>query len=182
MKYKIYYLYIFFAGVVFFIAYDFFPKSKIDFTNKVILELDTKKFQAYTKIFDINKSFGYIWGIKDEVKKISQDINKTKTTAYKELKVEQKNNQLCIEKECFRLLGFFVKKEKLYISFYNKNIKHKIASYTLGECLYKTICIKEIKNTNVVIEDDNTSRSWKFKLFDVNITKYKPKDINESDF
>ena len=162
-----------------FFAYDFYDDTQRTVTGRTIKELRSDTIKMYKEKFDMNKAFGYLWGIKESADALTQDDSNTTNDI---LQVKKKGGALCIEKECYRLLGIYHKGKVPYVSFYSKKFKNGLQDFTLNERLDKTIYIKGIKHAEVVIADENSSREWKFKFFDVNATKYKPKENNETDY
>ena len=163
-------------------AYKFYGSSQRDITKKSIEHLDMTTIKMYQKQFDTNRTFGYLWGIKD-IKK-AKDVNKSKSLhsdSNATLHVTQENNQICIAENCYRFLGIYYKKDTPFISFYSKVFKKRLKDFKLYDTLDKSIYIQEIKHNQLFLADKNTSKIWKFQLFDVNATQYKPKDINETD-
>ena len=184
MKNKIYYvLYGVASLVVILLAYNFYGQSKRAVLDKTIKSLDKSMIKMYQEQFDINKSFGYIWGIKE--KKIKNDINKTvilKNTNSTLTSIFQKGNKICIAKNCYRFLGIYYKGKTPYVSFYSKKFKKGLQDFSINQILDKTLYVKELKHNKLFLKDKNSSREWSFQLFDVNITKYKPKENNETNF
>lgn len=134
-----------------------------------------KLVQVYTQPLEGNEVTNQQWGISfKKVKKTPKvvEANKTKLT-----EVTLKEKTLCIEKECFKLLGIFYQDQAYYASFYNKNLKEKIQVFWVGEILSSGIKIKNIFKKNVFFEDINSTREWKMRLFDINSSKYKPKEF-----
>jgi len=182
MKNKFYILvYILLAFMTFFIAYNFYTTKNRQVNKKTILNLKNNAFSRYKEDFNMSRNFGYIWGLQNQQVKVDEnETNETAVIATKILTVTQNKSSLCVKKDCFRFLGLFYKKNRPYISLYNKSFKHKINDFTIGENIAYTLYIKEIEHNEALLGDTNSSREWKFKLFDVNTTKYKPKDINET--
>lgn len=169
-------------GAIFFFAYDFFPTKKYATHEKDILQVDSKAFTKFTKDFDTNRSFAYMWGMKEKVVKVKElnntKVSDTNTTTWK---IKKEKNQLCIDANCYRFLGMYHKKGKNYVVFYSKNIpKNHIAAYKAKEMLQEPLYIKEIQRNHFSVAQTNTTKEWQFDIFDVNVTKYKPKDNNES--
>ena len=143
--------------------------------QKEILDLDKTIFEMYQKQYNIVNSQNTYWGIKDGIEILSdiKDLNiTTKLTL-----VTKDKNLLCIEKSCYRLVGIHQDKGLFSVSLYNKDLKHQIKTYVKKEKLELNIIISDIKQHKVEFLDINSSRKWDFKIFDVNQTKYKPKDI-----
>ena len=128
------------------------------------------------KPLDSNFSINKLWKIfipKPKIIKKEEvvDINKTKPI---EVTLEKKT--LCIEKKCFRLLGIFLDKQYAS-SFYVKDAKTKVQTFHVGEKINSSIKITNIDKNSVVFKDINSSREWRIKMFDINSSKYKPKEF-----
>ena len=137
---------------------------------------DTDILKQYIQIYDENKSYNSLWNIKEEiVKKEIEDINET--TKETKVTLDKKEKKICIEDECFRLLGFKSVDKNSSISLYNPKSKKRICSYAKGDEIMDGIYVEGLSGSKVIYGDYNSSRKWQLKLFDVNKTKYKPKDI-----
>jgi len=131
---------------------------------------------GYVEPLDMNVTNSEQWGIKT-VKKIKNKAIVEEVKKIKFTDVTLKGKTLCIEKECFKLLGIFSKKNHYYASFYNKEDKQKVRTYRVGNIVKSLIRIKSIKTNSVLFKDINSTREWSIKLFDINSSKYKPKDF-----
>ena len=177
--YFIYGMSIFF-GVLF--AYHNFDKNKDNITTQKTIEILMKdKIKVFTETFDINDSMGYIWGIKDVQIKV-EDENKSKISNPVQQIIKQGKNNICIDKKCYRFLGFYYKKNVPYVTFYSKEFPKGIKDFTLHEKITNTLVVDKIIYNKLFLTNENNTAKWHFKLFDVNVTKYKPKDINETDY
>jgi len=171
-------------GIVFLFAYDFFPTREYATHEKDILQVDSKSFERFTKVFDTNRSFAYMWGIKEKVVTVKEQ-NSTKesdtnTTTYT---IKKEKNKLCIDANCYRFLGMYHKKDKKYVVFYSKIVPNNhIIAISSKEVLQEPLYLKEIKQNHFTVAQNNTTNEWQFDIFDVNVTKYKPKDINETEY
>jgi len=179
MKNKLFVLlYLILLVVTLFLAYNFYDSQNSQVNEKAILSFDESALLQYKEQFKERKKYAYIWGFKEKVKKKNIKKKKAKKKKVsKQLQVKQKGSSLCVKKDCFRFLGIFYKKDKAYISLYNKHFKHKLQDFTKGEKIAYSLFVKDIAHHKVVIADKKSSRTWTFKLFDVNVKKYKPKDI-----
>ena len=168
-------------SITFFLAYDFFPTKKYITHEKDIIQLESKAFKKFTQAFDTNRSFAYIWGIKEKTLQ-EQNTIKTLDTNTTKWKIKKEKNKLCINANCYRFLGMYHKQGKNYVVFYaNKIPKNHIAALEAKQMLQKPLYIKEITHNHFTIAQSNTTKEWQFDIFDVNATKYKPKDTNETD-
>ena len=176
-KNKIVTLYLFLAIITFFISYHFFDNKRgFIGRQKDILELNTTHFQEKMKLHNIKIFYGYLWGIK-ETKKIK--IKTKKTIVKKEHKIKKEKNNICIDKNCFTFLAIVQKKFTLSALFYSPLFhKNHIKPLMFNEVLSESLYIKQITQNSVTLFDKNSSTQWNFKIFDVNQTKYKPKDKN----
>ena len=131
-------------------------------------------FLEYLEPLDENISINKLWKIlppkpKKITTKFLKDKNITKLT-----EVTLKEKTICIEKKCFRLLGLFLEK-RYFSSFYVKDDKEKVQTFSVGKFLNSTIKIKNIQKNSILFKDINSTREWSLKLFDINSSKYKPK-------
>jgi len=183
MKNKIAYaIYTVAVIIVILSAYRFYGSAQRRVMQKSVKHLDMATIKMYKEQFNTNKAFGYLWGIKDANK--PKDTNQGKSTKSDNnatLHIIQKKNQICIATKCYRFLGIYYKRENAFVSFYSKSFKKGLKGFKLHSILYKTVYIQKIQRNKLVLADKNTTRTWRFQLFDVNVTKYKPKDINETD-
>lgn len=133
-------------------------------------------FQEYQKPLGFNK-MNVQWGIVIKKIKPKETVNLKDSDKNSLLEVIVKDKTLCIEKECFKLLGIFSSQDVSYATFYNKKSKKKVKTFMVGEILTSTIKIETIVRKKVLFKDINSSRMWHIKLFDVNSSKYKPKEF-----
>ncbi|MEA2047502.1 MAG: hypothetical protein U9O64_03545 [Campylobacterota bacterium] len=134
---------------------------------------------GYISALDLASIDDKQWGIlPKKVKKVKKEENLIKENNTIQLvEVTLKEKTLCIEQECFKLLGFFQKEQQDYASFYNEKSKEKVQSYLVGNIIDRSIQIKSIMKKSIVFSDVNSTREWNINLFDVNSSKYKPKDF-----
>ncbi len=178
-----YLLYGFVSLAVVLLAYNYYGESKRAIADKTIKSLNTDIIKMYQEQFDTNRSFGYLWGIKEPKQKSDTNAtNSMKNENNATLLVTQEKSKICIAENCYRFLGFYYKAGVPYISFYSKKFKKGLQDFSLHQTLDKTLYIKEIRDNRLFLADKNSSREWQFQLFDVNATKYKPKENNETDF
>jgi len=171
---------IFFIIFLLFIVYQEFQKQNhISYKKppKSILKLDSTILNSYMHLYDANRSLNIYWGISEPVvKKIIQKKNNKKphkTT----IKKQKDKNVLCINKSCYELMGIYQNKHERFVSLYNKDLNKSLNSYRVGDTICSLLKVTKLKSNLVVFSEINATNKWYFKLFDVNITKYKPKEI-----
>jgi len=176
---KVIMLFLLLLIAVFFMQYDFFKSNSYKLPPKSIKYFDANIFKMYTKEYNTSIDTNPYWGFSKD-KSISNDINETNTTTIL-TKVEKKkgSNVLCITSSCYRLLGIYYNDKNASITLYNKDLKNKIKAYTIHDIVQENIIINDITSREVVLKDINSTREWHFEIFDVNTTKYKPKEIQE---
>jgi len=149
--------------------------SNYNYEIKENNELD-KLLLEYTKQLDENISIDKLWNIvlpKAKVEKKEKKVDKIEGSS---VEVTLKDKTICIAKKCFKFLGIFL--DKSYASsFYIKDNKNKVQTFIDGEILNSTIKIKKIEKNSIVFNDINSTREWSIKLFDINSSKYKPKEF-----
>jgi hypothetical protein len=137
-------------------------------------ELDKVIF-SYIKKLDDNFTINILWKIKSSlVKKIKK--KKKIVDKVKSIEVKLKNKTLCIESQCFKLLGIFLDK-KYYASFYIQGIKNRLKTFKEGDEMNLSIKIQTIDANRIIFKDEKSRREWKIQLFDINSSKYKPKEF-----
>ncbi len=151
---------------------------------KPILTLDTGILDSYLKTYDDNRSLNWYWGFTKEKKVKVSDGNKTVKQLKSGPNIYQPKgeNTLCIDNSCYRLVGIHYSKNRAFVTLYNKKLKKRLKDYSVKETLEANISIAAIRSNSVIFADQNKTKSWKFQLFDVNTTQYKPKDTNETYF
>ncbi|CAA6813780.1 MAG: Unknown protein [uncultured Sulfurovum sp.] len=159
-----------------------FQKKEYPTQVSTLYEYDTQKnslldklMEGYTQPLESSGVSNQAWGI--FVKKVKKEVKVKELKTKKLIEVTLKDKTLCIEKACFRLLGIFSKNGYPYASFYNKESKEKVQVLMLGDRMRSSIKIKNIMKKKIVFSDVNSTREWSMQLFDVNSSKYKPKDF-----
>lgn len=165
-----------FLLLVFFMEYKSAKFDKFELPSKTVLSLDDKIFDMFKQKYKTNRDFNRYWGFSEEKAKMDIKENNTTTRLLKVTKKEGEN-RLCIASSCYRLLGIHYINSNAIVTLYNKKFKKRVKDYSLHETLEANITIDAISSHSVLFKELNSSRSWKFKLFDVNQTKYKPKDV-----
>ena len=143
-------------------------------------ELNTTIFETFLKQPKSDIAVAHLWGLNEnnqEVQNLLDQSDETSTDKETQPKITQSKNLLCIEESCYRLLGFY-KQNRSYVSFFNNDREPKIINITIGENLDSLVELKSIDKNTITLDEINASRSWEFKLFDVNSTKYRPKKEN----
>jgi hypothetical protein len=145
---------------------------------KTILKLNKTILSNYTSKLDENEDIDGFWGLPKKAKKAKKIQKDTNSTMQKPTIKKQKNkNILCIDKSCYKLLGIYHVKKRAFVALYNKTLKKSINSYAKNSVLELFVKITNISNDTVNFSEINSTNHWSFKLFDVNQTKYKPKEI-----
>jgi len=167
-----------------YLAFVEFKEPSIDsfslFNNELSLEENSRNFSMWTQKYnDKNSSINRIWAIKElkkKPKKIEKKIKKKITLV--EVTQDKKSKTLCIATKCFKLVGIFSDSKGRYCaSLYNSKTKPSLKNFYRNDKVDLTIMIKKIIHDSIVFEDINSTREWSIKLFDINSSKYKPKDF-----
>jgi len=167
---------------IFFMQYDFFKSNSYKLPSKSITYFDANIFKMYNKEYNTSIDTNPYWGFAKDSSmfKENNETNQTDSTSML-TKVDKKKdtNVLCITSSCYRLLGIYYNENNASITLYNKDFKNKIKAYTINDTIKESIIISDIKSTEVLFKDINSTREWHFEIFDVNTTKYKPKEIQK---
>jgi len=159
------------------VLFEFFPSNTSQQTKPMDLDLPKEdiRLSKWSKIYDDKLPYNKLWGIQKKNSRGGNDANESNSI---NITLDKKSKKLCLEDDCFRLLGFHDVNGTNYVSLYNT--KTKMKDYKVGQTLSLSVVVKEIKKNTIDFMDTNTSNVWTIKLFDVNKTKYKPKEYNAS--
>ena len=142
--------------------------------DDVSLNLKQDLFDDRFIEYDTNKSRNGSWGLPEKIiaKKIIK-IMPAKAT----MSVTKKRNEnmICIDQSCYRLLAIKNIDKEFEALLYNRSFEKKVKLFKQGSPLEKGIFISKVNASHVYIEDNSSNKKWKFKMFDVNTTQYKPK-------
>lgn len=155
--------------------YEFLNDKEYNLPPRDILVLDKSIFDLFYKKYDTTKDTNVYWGYA-KAKKIQKKAKEKKAKEKIKVVYKKDENLLCISSSCYRFLGLYYSKNTAHITFYNKDTKEKVKSYIKKEILQDDIFIAAIGTNNVLLKEKNSSREWKFEIFDINTTKYKPKE------
>ncbi len=158
---------------------------------KSVRTLDASPFERWTRRFELNatmaKQVMREWGIvipKRSRNKAPVSSKKNKEASENRIEILRKGRTICRGKtQCYRLLGFFSREGRGYASFYAKGRKPSILGVEINESLpgMPDLYLREAEPGRVVVAERNGTRAWIFGFFDVNQSKYRPKEINVSD-
>jgi len=168
-------LYIVLSIVSYIVFYDFFDMKSYETSQKDIVQLNNKLWEDKTKLYVAHIDYNSLW-----IKEQKQNDKKQKVFKGK-CHISKQGSLICIDKECFNLLAIVKKNGINYATFYAESFPaNHIEMFAKNTFLYKDIVIFDITNDSISLYKKDTQQSWKFFLFDVNISKYKPKDSNET--
>jgi len=170
-----------------FLSLNTYSSIKTAIPLKDIESFERSKVQNYLTPLDTNGSFTYMWGITEDEVFYDTATNNSHTAGNrkkeKKVRVKKEKNRLCINKKCFRILGVYEKNGQKFVTLSHTKFKGGMRSFKEGEILIDPIKIDRIDHATVsfsnIFQKEN-GKSWKFDFFDTNITKYKPKDTNET--
>jgi hypothetical protein len=164
---------------VFYSEYEFFDSKDYNLPSKAIEEFNENIFKMYSKEYNTSVDTNPFWGFAKQII-VSDSINEASNpTCQTEITQKAGTNILCIASSCYRLLGIHYKNSKVSITLYNKDMKERIKIYNELDFLQDGVVVDKISSYAVDLKDINSGRKWYFKIFDVNQTKYKPKEIEE---
>ncbi len=172
---KYIFLFSFLVLTVIFVQYETSNTKEFKLASKSLQTLDEKAFEQLMKKYETNREFNKYWGFSKEKIKIVENVEENLTSKSLEVTKKDGQNLLCITSSCYRLLGIYHKKDSSIVTLYNKNLKEKIKDYQQNDILESGIKIETILTNRVIFKEINSTRSWEFKIFDVNQTKYEPK-------
>jgi len=102
-----------------------------------------------------------------------KEENNDETKKYENVNVTHKT--ICIEETCWLFVGKVEVGDITSITLLSKEQKPKLESYKMGDYLSKKTKIIDIRENSMSVLNEDTMDSFNLKLFDINISKYKPK-------
>lgn len=149
------------------------PPAASNFSDvkKELREYDKRLLETYERTYDSNNTQNKFWDIKTASQ--SKPVEEKKQLNIKKLK---NSNTICINESCYRLLGIYKKQNDDIATFYNKDLKNKIVDIKKHELLNEIVEIWDITSNRIDFKELNSARQWDMKIFDVNGSKYKPKE------
>jgi len=170
------FIYIIIFIVIYIFEYDFPNINTIFVSQTTIDKLNNTCFLDRIKENHIPKEYDYIFF---DIKHIKSNIKKNQ----KDIFYKKDYNLICRDNgDCIKFIAKIENNNIDYVVFSSKLFyKNKMTLFKKQDRLFKSLFIKDINDTEVlIVDDDNITNQLKFFIFDVNKTKYKPKDINET--
>jgi len=167
------YLISIFVGFVVIVYLEFFSyavnetisyKFDFDIPKPIRLENWNKKIYVYP-VFDVKEIIR---------KKDNKEMNNTAG-----VEITIKDRGFCINQECYKILSIMDVNNVSHISLFSLSDKKNIYLNTNTE-LVKNIKFK-VKDNVITLIDMNSSKEFKIDYFDVNLSKYKPKENKKND-
>jgi len=107
-----------------------------------------------------------------------QDSKKDETEQkYENINVTHKT--ICIEEACWLFVGKVEIGDLKSITLLSKEKKPKLETYNIGDYLSKKTKILDIEGDTMFVMNEETMDSFNLKLFDINVSQYKPKVTKE---
>jgi len=150
-------------------------QSVVNIEDRVVI--DTEKI--------VHSSYS-LWGLKrsklleNRAIKIEKKLNKTKVKDRpKERNVNVKQRTICVEKRCWEFMGLMSINGIQTLTLLNKEKKSKLELFKVGDELLPKIIIKKIKGESMILQNQENHKKMVLKLFDVNLSQYRPKKSKE---
>jgi len=179
IKSKLVYMYLLLATLI--VVLEWIPLDDISPTtlSKEKVEINQKDLDLWKKQYDENKSSNEKWGLPKGAEEFALNTLEDENTS-QQVQVSIDQQSICINKSCYRLLGIKMKTQEFAVVLYNINTKEKITEYYEGDLLEHNISVNQVLAQSVKFINEDTQEDWKLEIFDVNETKYIPKDIDEN--
>jgi len=189
MRYKIIFVLIFILLYLLNIYIDYIPlnqKRKVYLKDLDISIVDINK----TVWVDTNNFFStsfHDWGLKKSslLKKREKNIKEKSKKDNKLLKIKDKNFDIknrvvCLDKECWEFMGIIKIGNSLGVTLLSKKKNSKLKTFKVGDLLLNNLKIIDINQETLLLLDMKKNKKISLKLFDVDISKYKPKNVKET--
>ena len=87
------------------------------------------------------------------------------------------NRVICLNKTCWEFMGIVKIKDQIRVTLLSKEKQHKLETFKVGDNLLEGLKIRDILGDEMLLFDAEKDEVFSLKLFDVNISKYFPKKI-----
>jgi hypothetical protein len=185
-KYKI--ILVFLSGCFYLLnsyyTYESLRKEQYSFLSDIntsIIDIPKRVIFEPTIISDANFTF---WDMKEslilknrkakellDIKKESKDNKKIGN----EKGIDVHNRIICLDQECWELLGIVTINTKTIVTLLSKSKNGKLKTFSVNDMLLEDIKIIGIRGDNLFLKDIKKNKKFSLKLFDIDITKYIPK-------
>lgn len=138
---------------------------------------------------DIYPSSYLLWGLnkskllenreKKELKESNKKVETVKENKSKEYNVDVKYRTICVEKHCWELVGIMTIDGIQTLTLLSKEKKRKLELFKIGDELLPNIIIEKIKGESMILLNKEKNKEIILKLFDVDLSKYLPKNEKE---
>ncbi len=186
-KYQITFIFIF---LFFFLVNLYFDLNKTARVREVHLTDFNRSVIDLKKSLNIPKSKIYpnnfkLWDMKvskiikskeeEKIKKDKKNLQKKK----KEQNIKIKYREICIENECWQLTGIMSINNIKNLILLKKDKKPKVEIFQIGDELLPKISIIDIRGDSMILLNKEKDKKIILKLFDINVSKYKPKTTKD---
>ena len=87
------------------------------------------------------------------------------------------NRIICLNKTCWEFMGIIKIKNQIQVTLLSKEKKSKLETFKIGDYLLEGLKIQAIKGDAMLLFDEEKNKVFSLKLFDVNVSKYYPKEL-----
>jgi len=129
------------------------------------------------------------WGIKkswlleereENRKLLEEKMNEMNLTSQEVLKnFNQINRIICLNQTCWEFMGVFKIKNQIQVTLLSKKKKAKLETFKIGDYLLNGLKIRAIKGVTMLLFDEAKNKLFSLKLFDVDVSKYYPKEVQD---
>lgn len=107
-------------------------------------------------------------------KKMALLSKKKNNAKSKERELDLKKRVICLGKECWEFLGIVEINNRAEVALLSKD--KKLQTFKVGDILLKNIRIIKIRGDELLLEEIKKRKRFSLKLFEVDSTKYLPKE------
>jgi hypothetical protein len=87
------------------------------------------------------------------------------------------NRVICLHKTCWEFMGIVKIQNKIRVTLLSKEREHKLETFKVGDNLLEGLKIRDIIGDEMLLFDEKKNEVFSLKLFDVDISKYYPKEL-----
>ncbi len=95
-------------------------------------------------------------------------------------KINSTNKKICIKNNCWIFKGVVDIGNNIRVTLISTDKKESLETFKIGDELLEDLVIKKITEDSMIVIDKKENKKFVLKLFDINISKYSPKIIKET--
>jgi len=149
-----------------------------DINKTIFIPLDELEVTSF-KDWGLRKSFLLQKREDEELKHKMLSTRNNSNLIKKIKKFKLTNRVICLEKECWEFMGIVKISNQVEVTLFSQT-DNKLKTFCIGDYLLENLKIIKIKGNTMFLLNQKKNQVLKLKLFDIDISKYYPKKVQDN--